>query len=377
MVNRDKIVLVFVLLGFLLGSSATLVFAQESQKINHIVKVLNPAIHANDSTEVVLVQEKNGDTNYYYIDVESVSCGTNECKVVPVRIYFDELGNYQKLKVWRGNKLEKAKGKRFRKADYLKLDEVLLNNESVLGRVDKDKLVEQQTDLDGEVDAVTAATTPALPEDSYVKGAVWTCYTLWHWVNSNLKQNIRNITADSKSESQLLTFMESNEETYRIFALEQLTRLGRHGAGTIDLVLSVANDCSSNEQKLIIAYFEAANSDVYFAGILSLLNERITMRSLCLNSLLRVDKEILSDYCLQLSLMLKPLKTYQEIDMMLNILEKYNCNQPDVNNKVFDLFERDNILIGRRAYWFLQDKKLTNEQQIGLKNFYNSHIDYF
>lgn len=377
MVNRDKIVLVIMLLGFLFGSSATFVFGKDVQKIAHIVKVLNPAIHNSDSTEVVLVQEKTGESNHYYIDVESVSCGTNECKVVPVRIYFDELGYYQGIKVWRGNKLEKAKGKRFRKADYSKLDEVLQNEESVLGRVDKDKLVEQQTDLDGEVDAVTAATTPALPEDSYVKGAVWTCYTLWHWVNSNLKQNIRNITANTKSEAQLLVFLDGEEEIYRIFALEQLIRLRRYDAKTSELVLRAANDSGSNEQKLIIAYFEGAGSEVYFDGMLSLLEESIKVRNLCLNSLLSVEKEMENNYCIPLSKLIKSLKTFQEIDVMLNILEKYNCNNADVNNEVFKLLDQDNILIGRRAYWFLKDKKLSTLQQTGLKDFYNSNLEYF
>ncbi len=365
------------LLGFLFGSSATFVFGRDVKKINHIVKVLNPAIHIIDSTEVVLVQEKTSESNHYYIDVESVSCGTNECKVVPVRIYFDELGYYQEIKVWRGNKLEKAKGKRFRKADYSKLDEVLQNEESVLGRVDKDKLVEQQTDLDGEVDAVTAATTPALPEESYVKGAVWTCYTLWHWVNSNLKQNIRNITADTKSEAQLLAFLDSDDESYRTFALEQLTRLRRYDAKTSELVLVAANVRGTNEQKLIITYFEAAGSEVYFDGMLSLLKGSGTMRNLCLNSLLSVEKKMVNDYCIPLSNLIKSLKTFQEIDVMLNILEKYNCNDANVNNEVFKLLDQENILIGRRAYWFLLEKKLSPLQQTGLKDFYNSNLEYF
>ncbi len=372
---RVEIVKRAVLLGVFFYIPAFCVSGQDIQENRQKVKVLHPAIHSYDSTEVLLVQQISEEKTLYYIDVESVSCGDNQCKIVPVRLFFNELGFYDGLQLKKGFRLEKAKGKRFKKKDYRKLDEVILNKNLGLAKVAKEKLVEKQAGLVG-VDAVSGATTPVLAENEYVKGAVWTCYTLWHWVHGGIFQVIRNNTGNEKSRHDLEKYLAGDDKRYSRFALEQIILRKDFSPEITGGVLQMASGSNPSEQKLILEYVGKAPENIYFDLLLNLLSTADMMRVGCLNSLNRFDGVFPADYCKQLADLLPAFAFYQEINLMLSVFEKHNCSDTSVNEQVIALLERKDILVGRRAYWFLQAQDLSEIQQEKLDVFYEKFADY-
>lgn len=373
--NRTKIVLTYLLLSCLWASAVTIAGGKDSHRIKHEVYVSHPAISTEDSIAVHLFQWREKEGYRYYVDVESVSCGDNQCNVVPVRMYFDELGNFIRLQTFKHQQLEKTNGELFKKADYQKLSAILNDRDSELARFYKDQLVEKQHDLD-EVDAVSSATTPLLSEEAYVKGAVWTCYTLWHWANGDLSQIIRDISGDVLTVEQILAFLDSEQKAYRVFALEQIARLHNYDSVVVDKLILHTRDCTAPEQNLILKYFEQGPAQIYYFALKALFPVAPKeMRIKCLLSLQNAASKAPDDYFVQLSNLLSEFESYQEIDLLLSVLEKHGVSDPEVLNNVFYLLRSEQVLVARRAYWFLVEKELNKAQRAELDTFAKLHAE--
>ena len=126
----------------------------------------------------IKAKEKEGAADQFYMDVKTVVCGDSQCRIDTVRIFWDELGMYDRLVLPKGIQLEKAEGEHFDQADYKKLDAILADKNCSLKEVYKEEVV--GTEATEGVDGISGATI-ILNNKDYVKGAVWTCYTLWHW----------------------------------------------------------------------------------------------------------------------------------------------------------------------------------------------------
>lgn len=365
----------FLLLGCFWASAVTIAGGADIHRIMHEVYVSHPAISSDDSIAVQLVQWKEKGNYRYSVDVESVSCGDNQCNVVPVRMYFNELGDFVRLQTFKRQQLEKSNGEPFKKTDYRKLSAILNDRDSELARFDKDQLVEKQHDLD-DVDAVSSATTPLLPQEAYVKGAVWTCYTLWHWANGELSQIIRDISGDVLAVEQLLAFLDSEQKTYRVFALEQIARLHNYHSVVVDKLILHTRDCTAPEQNLIIKYFEQGPAQTYFHALKALFP--VAPKEMRIKGLLSLQNTVSKapeDYFVQLSNLVSEFESYQEIDLLLSLLEKYSVSDPEVLNNVFYLLRSEQVLVARRAYWFLVEKELNKAQRAELDTFAKLHAE--
>ncbi|WP_297090378.1 hypothetical protein [uncultured Draconibacterium sp.] len=374
--NSVKILTITILLGWLITGSATFVFAQNYGSTSQQVKVFHPALHPVEKTDVNLYQQNGTSKNRFYIEVESVSCGDNQCHVVPVRMYFNKLGFFEKLEFGRGVRLEKTKGKRFRKADYQKLNAILKKQDSELARVDKEQLVKKQTDLDG-VDAISGATTPLLPDKSYVKGAVWTCYTLWHWANGELVQIIRNKTGEETTVPAFVTLLKSDNQINRLFALEQIERLSKYQSELLSCIQQQANTFSRQETKLLLKYLENAPDSIRFSSLLELVVNNRQMQYDGLTSILKLMRDLSETECVQLSKLFSVLEFYPELNLLLTIFEKSKCDHTEIVDEVLLLLNRENIIIGRRAYWFLIERNLTLNQRKTLEEYRLENSEYF
>lgn len=151
-------------------------------------------------------------------------CDDNLCANVVLKLYWDLAGNYCGFDTLTGKPLTKFDHHPFTPADYLKLDEILSDKNSILRVLEKDELTDKSVKLKSStVDAVTGA-TPASVKDQVVEGAVYSAYTLWHFANGSISDSLKQHTSSIFSEKLALQLLQSTNHETQIFALKLLPK---------------------------------------------------------------------------------------------------------------------------------------------------------
>lgn len=191
MYKINKYILVFLCLGFVnvMQSKTT-----NEKTITHKLEVFHKGLSDSGTTSLLLHQVQNAlkHPDYFYANVESVVCGSKVCEIVSVKLFWDALGRFTHYKLANGVNLEKEDGDLFLKEDHQKLHSILRNPTSSLKNLYSGELVEKVED--NALDALSGATIN-IGEAEVIKGAIWTCYTLWHWANGDVVPYIRKTTA--------------------------------------------------------------------------------------------------------------------------------------------------------------------------------------
>ncbi|MCW3804661.1 hypothetical protein [Plebeiibacterium marinum] len=140
------------------------------------------------------VNDEKGLPVYYYMDINEYPSDIKECYPMNVRIYWDAWGNFLKLGFKDKTGLAKIDSEIFNDRDYLRLHELLNDQNSELGFYKLDKLSPHESEeAYYNVDAFSGATVVSTGYDC-VRGAVKTCYVLWHIVNGEIKDIVRETT---------------------------------------------------------------------------------------------------------------------------------------------------------------------------------------
>ncbi len=157
----------------------------------------------------------------YEADINMPVCDDTLCANVILQIYWDLAGNYAGFDTIPGFPLTKFDHKKFTTADYKKLEQILKNRNSMLRILNKEDLVDKSIKVKSEtVDAVTGA-TPKTIKESVVEGAVYSSYSLWHFVNGSIKNRIANFTLDIYSEPISRQMLLSDNYETQLFALRK------------------------------------------------------------------------------------------------------------------------------------------------------------
>ena len=318
------------------------------------------------------VINKDGLPIQYYMDVPSVICLEQVCKIIPVTLYWNNLGEFQKYELEVGSTLEKYKADLFEPQDYKKLQHILSDKNSPFKEVYYDEILTVPTEDD--VDAVSGATALQLDEEDTVPGAALGCYTLWHWANGNIVEEIQQITGKSLSKKQLQQFLSSDETTSFLVGLKGISLQKNYEASFVDILLKrVLKDDSVIKQSIV--YLENANKEVYINSLKRLFfNGKKAQRLGVVTSLKSYKSNINSNYFDELSTQLSTLKSYQEINAFLNLLQNKDISSKVISDSVSKLMlNNSNFIIARRAYWFLKKQELTQAQQEELNQFYKKY----
>lgn len=151
-------------------------------------------------------------------------CDDKLCANVWLKIYWDMAGNFTHFDTISGKPLTKFDHKRFTGADYLKLNQILKNRNSILRSLEKSELVDPNVRLKATtVDAVTGA-TPASIRNAVVEGAVYSSYALWHFVNGSVCDSLRSFSLKNYSRPMLFHMLESANFETQLFALKQFSK---------------------------------------------------------------------------------------------------------------------------------------------------------
>ncbi|WP_257668894.1 hypothetical protein [Parapedobacter tibetensis] len=181
-------------------------------------------IRENDTVAYTLklAYDQSGTPQYFFRNVYTPVCYTNECKPVFINFYWDLLGNYIRYDLPSGEVLTKADHEAFEEDDYDQLQEILANPHSLLKDFAMEELVDSsQHRLSDSVDAVTGATLKTVKAE-VIEGAVYTCYTLWHIVYGEVRNKMGEITASYADNKLLHRFLESKNHHYQYWAMERV-----------------------------------------------------------------------------------------------------------------------------------------------------------
>lgn len=337
-----------------------------TDEIKHTLHVIHKGISFTEPVACTLVEITNEEAlpHEFYMDLESVVCGDNQCRIDVVRIYWDELGRFNKLVLPDDVALEKSEGESFTEDDYKKLHRILKNENSALKDVYKDEIV-GTVGSEG-VDAMSGETI-LLEKSAYVKGAVWTCYSLWHWAHGDVKRHIRDITGNSYSTKQLLSFL--SKKDYQLFALEQLTRKKEFSDNTVTAILNAIR----NNPELLRAsmrYWNSAPGNIYQYSAEQLLPmANSANKILYLTDILHTDQKVNTAFINKINSLISEF-SYQEIDLYLSILKEKNLITSKTTSQLTSLLKTDNFLIARRVYYFLKSQELSADDKLIIEDFY-------
>ncbi len=346
----------------------------------HAVAIAHPAQEGSAPArrELVAVPDAAGEPQEYSMDVDSVICGDGTCKTITVRIVWDAIGDYKRYELPEGGHLTKKGNKPFSAADNARLHSLLADPNSALKNLrPKQIAVPGQTILG--VDAVSGA-TPATIRKAVVPGAVYTCYTLWHWANGPACDAVRRITAETCSDGWLRRCLDNDSERFAIFAMDQLAARRIHDSAALKVIVRRADEGSGRAVKACLRYLEriaaGGKPDIHFSTVAQLFATADNhTRILYITSLSKASQAPPAGYWDQLSRWLPRLDMYYPMHMLLKLMEERNPRSAEVTKQMMAVLGNENFLIARRAFQFLEGQTLTPEQQKQVSAFREKNAD--
>lgn len=186
------------------------------------------------SHPLVLLTNDQQEPLLFYADILTPVCIDGTCKPVYIELYWNLIGNYVGYGIDQTQPLTKFDHDNFIAADYEKLHQLLLDNNSVLSRrkledlFDADVQPEKKVTYKGvEVDAVTGATRKEI-KDSVIEGALYSCYTLWHLVHGQVRHKIEDYLRSIYSRELGDSLLYSNYPDYQFYALKNMEAVEYH-----------------------------------------------------------------------------------------------------------------------------------------------------
>ena len=295
-------------------------------------------------------------------------CLDGQCKIVDVRLHWDRLGAYTKYKLAKGVELEKKDGLPFEEEDYEKLQTILLDKTSIFQDFELGEIVDVKKD-DGDIDGISGATI-LTDESASVKGATWTCYTLWHWANGTIQDTIQHITAKTTSKEVLLTFLTDKDKRFKPFALIQFRQQKIYEQSVIQSIIEHANHFEPATTKLMLQYLKGAPSTLFYAHLKQLFSQgNKQQQNLYLKALLDKNQHLNKAYLTQINHYIPQLSSYQNINLLITFLDNRQIVDSQINEQLMSLLDNENFIIARRVYWYLVEAELTSKQHRKVQKF--------
>ena len=373
-----------VLLGALGVASPLAINAGDSHARNGSFRRVNLDVPGSTEAmpcEVVQVLDSNGDPSEYFMDVDSVICEDAKRKILTVRIHFDPLGNYKRYELPSGGNLTKRGDKPFSVADHQKLHQILSDPYSQLKSIKFNQItVPKNCAGDGEdVDGISGATALS-KRNMVVVGAAYTCCTLWHWSHGDVVRVIRDMTVSASDQQDLIRYLQSGQEKYVVFALEQLEMQNVFDPETVTGVVYVMRDGDARLAGPAFRYLAKASSKTDVDYLLRCCDdERLAAdsnkRVQFLEAVRDATQELPRAYLDRLSGWLRRADSYYEVHLLFSLFERENATSEEAVSGAMLLLENDNAQVVRRSYRFLKSRKLNDTQRKQLEAFERQHPD--
>ncbi len=170
-----------------------------------------------------LALDDKGRPQYFFRNIFTPVCYTNECKPVHINFYWDLLGNYMRYDLPQNKVLTKVDHDEFKEEDYEKLQDILAQPNSIFADLKMEDLIVKGTEsLTDSVDAKAGATLKTI-KNQVIDGAVYTCFTLWHIAYGRAVPEIQKIIESYTDEKLLHEFLTSTNHHYQYWAMAKVT----------------------------------------------------------------------------------------------------------------------------------------------------------
>jgi hypothetical protein len=159
---------------------------------------------------------------FYYSSIRTSVCNDTLCQMVTLNVFWDLAGNYSRFDTLPGRPLTKNDHIPFEKNDYQKLHATLSDENSILGEKKKEELLDETRSRYSEkLDAVTGATSHEI-QSAVVDGALYSTYTLWHLINGEIKNMMREYTLSKYNSGMENQLLKSKNPKTVLFGLKNL-----------------------------------------------------------------------------------------------------------------------------------------------------------
>lgn len=369
--NQSKLFMLWLIIIIAVFNQSFTTDIQDAKEVLQLT-LSHPGLSKGEADTYSLMENGEGLVKEYSIDVKSVLCADKICKVVPVRMVWNSFGEYLRYELEDGVALEKAEGAFFTTEEYNKLHKILLDKASPfkdLTYYELTKVTHGNEDQE-EVDGWSGATAVYLEDDASILGASWTCFTLWHWANGDATQKIRIYAASQLTLQEMVNHLLSKENKGQKFVLEELNKRQVYNQPLLDTLTQCAKDFNNELTRLALDYIEKASKEVYTKNIHKwYATVSAKQRVLILNSIIKFPKQTATFY----NSLQADLTTYPEVDLFFTLMEEKNENAEQFTAYALQQLLHQNILISRRAYWFLNSLSLNDEAKAKVQQFKREH----
>ncbi len=328
--------------------------------------------------DVVARSDADGSPAGYQLTVQVNVCTDGLCRIVNVTLYWDALGYYERLECPADTPLTRKEHDPFTPEDYRKLDRILENRESILGRLAYTALVEEQPEQDAQAETIDgwSGATPQTVADSVVEGAAFTTWTLWHWVNGEIVSHLRDSTVQRATPQFVRRLLRSEHQREVGFALRNLLNPERPDERLVDDVLhAMENTRHAVYVSLALEYLVETMDDEHR------LHERLVASFRRLDD--HTSRPLLEYLASQPDLPMETLESlsgvlehlpYFQVHRILLLLEKRECSA-EVEANIARLLGHENFFIARRAYEHLRKQDLGDGTERQLAAFRERYAD--
>jgi hypothetical protein len=325
--------------------------------------------------DIVQVLGSKREPNAYFMDVDSVVCEEGKCEIVTVRLHFDPLGNYERYELPSGGNLTKWGHKPFSQGDHEKLHSILSDPYSPLKDVAWDQITMPKSAGDSGKNADGNSGATVLSKRNHVVvGAAYTCCTLWHWSHGETATAVRDMTIEASDRQDLIAYLQSEEDEFAEFALDQMLTQELFDVETATAVVQIMRHGREKLADPAFRYLEKASSETGSDWIFrcredEYLVEDSSKRVQFLEALRDTDQEFPPGYLDRFGGWLTRADTYYEVHLLLTLMEREGVSSDETVNETMALLESDDSLVVRRSYKHLKGRKLKPSQLQRLEAF--------
>jgi hypothetical protein len=311
------------------------------------------------SYEIVTGRDEHGFPARYSLHLVAATCFDGKCKPLDVTLHWDAIGRYAGLETVPDRPLTRTEHDPFTKADYERLDAILRNPHSLLGRHPLTYFAPAKSPgahAHG-VDAVTAA-TPATVRSSVVPGAAYSSWVLWRWVHGEIVDKLQAHTRASCNDALLMRYLNSRDADVVAFALGLLVERETLSPAFEEACYRVLEDGGrANCQRALRALCSSPSDPATVqARIIGLYGRNGGSSSPILNYLEALPDTTPALWA-QLAAQLSAVTAYSDLDGAVELLKQRAAGSPAVRQEVEKLARHADSHVAKRAKEFLRQSE--------------------
>jgi hypothetical protein len=303
--------------------------------------------------EIIQTVDTNGFPQNYRMKLFSEVCLDRSCKVLEATLYWDALGRFLEIEHPPGKPFTKADHIEFTEADYAKLNSILKDTGSLLGTCPISSFSGKK-DAQKDADGISGATAASI-QSSVIKGAGYSSWVLWRWVNGAAHEQLIALTRKSSPPGFILHCLTGGDPAMIQYALETLSLNGVPPQSNLTAaVLSVLKSSDHTNSRQALEYLKKAIPDAevrnYRLAEIAGQTDEITSRQIIetLDAEPELSARVMETLAAQLNHM-----SYFQVHIILTIFENRHLKSETATHHIAGLVAADNAFIARRAKEYL------------------------